>query len=98
MVDFNFQPKGEKSDYGWYSRGYIPHFDGGAVCQFITSRLCDSMPQSVLKKWKESSASDVEFRKKVEGYLDSGYGECWLKNEKVAQLVENSLLFHDSVK
>jgi hypothetical protein len=26
---------------GWYSRGYLPHFDGGAVPQFITIRLAD---------------------------------------------------------
>jgi REP element-mobilizing transposase RayT len=95
MIDYNFQPRGLKSEFGWHRRGYIPHFDGGEVTQFITLRLCDSMPQSVLKKWKESSATEVEFRRKVEGYLDSGYGECWLKNEKVAELVQDSLFFHD---
>jgi REP element-mobilizing transposase RayT len=98
MVDFNFQPKDEKSDYGWYGRGYIPHFDGGQVTQFLTLRLRDSMPQNVLKMWKETSATDAEFRKKVEVYLDSGYGECWLKNEKIAELVQNSFLFHDKNK
>jgi putative DNA methylase len=95
MTNFNFQPRGKKSDFGWHSRGYLPHFDGGEITQFITFRLFDSMPQKVLKKWKETAATDVEFRKKVEAYLDSGYGECWLKKEEVAELVQNSLLFHD---
>ena len=98
MVNYNFQPRGLKSEFGWHSRGYIPHFDGGEVTQFITLRLCDSMPQNVLKKWKETAATDAEFRKRVEIYLDSGYGECWLKNEGVAELVQNSLLFNDKNK
>jgi len=24
---------------GWHSRGYLPHFDGGELAQFITFRL-----------------------------------------------------------
>lgn len=81
MVNYNFQPRGEKSDFGWHSRGYIPHFDGGEVCQFITIRLHDSVPQKVLDNWKKVAANDAEFRRKIEGYLDSGYGECWLREE-----------------
>lgn len=96
MVNYNFQPRGEKSDFGWHSRGYIPHFDGGEVCQFITIRLYDSVPQKVLDSWKKVAANDTEFRRKVEGYLDSGYGACWLKEEKVATIVENSVRFYDA--
>jgi putative DNA methylase len=98
QMDHNFKPKETPSDFGWHSRGYIPHFDGGEICQFVTLRLHDSMPQKVLEKWKESSASDAEFRRKVEGYLDSGYGECWLKNERIATLVQDCLRYHDAKK
>ena len=37
---------------GWYSRGYLPHFDGGEVTQFITFRLADSLPVSFLNRYK----------------------------------------------
>src|SRR4051812_48599160 len=39
---------------GWHSRGYLPHFDAGEVFQSITFRLLDSMPQTVIERWKET--------------------------------------------
>jgi putative DNA methylase len=98
MVDYNFQLRGEKSDFGWYSRGYVPHFDGGEVSQFVTFRLCDSMPQEVLSKWRKESSSDADVRRKIEGYLDSGYGECWLRDRRIATIVQNSLKYYDQTK
>src|SRR5437870_3912258 len=38
---------------GWYSRGYLPHFSGDQATQTVTFRLLDSMPQSVLDRWRE---------------------------------------------
>lgn len=78
---------------GWHNRGYLPHFDGGETAQFITFRLFDSMPQVVLEKWRNDSKSDAEFRKGVEAYLDAGYGECWLRDHKIAQIVQDALFF-----
>jgi REP element-mobilizing transposase RayT len=98
MTDFRFQPRGLKSDFGWHNRGYIPHFDGGEVSQFITIRLFDSMPQELLDKWRSEVSTEVEFRKNVEKYLDSGYGECWLRDTRVAELVQNSLCHYDGAK
>ena len=102
-TDYRFQPKGFRSDLGWYERGYIPHFDGGEVPQFFTFRLFDSLPQSVVEKRREVTANQGEegkiiFRKNVEKYLDKGYGECFLKDERVAKLTEDSLLFHHEKK
>ncbi len=94
MVNYNFKPKDEGSIYGWYERGYIPHFDGGEISQFITFRLCDSMPREKLEKWRSEVPDDIEFRKDVEKYLDSGFGECRLKNIEVALMIQDSLLFH----
>ena len=58
------------TNFGWRSRGYLPHFDGGEVSQFITTRLFDSLPQGVLEKWRveleREEITDVEFRKKIE--------------------------------
>jgi hypothetical protein len=52
--DFRFQPKGSKSELGWYSRGYLPHVDGGEIPQFITMRLFDSLPESVIYRRSSS--------------------------------------------
>jgi putative DNA methylase len=102
-VDYRFQPKGFRSSLGWYDRGYIPHFDGGEIPQFLTFRLFDSLPRSVVEKWRHETAGDGEegktrFRKNVENYLDRGYGACFLKDERIAKLTEDSLLFHHSTK
>ncbi len=107
-INYNFKPRSETSKLDWYSRGYLPHFDGGETTQFITARLFDSIPQEILAKWREQlkTESEIEggfdaetaFRKRVELYLDQGYGSCFLRNEKVAEMVQNSLLFHDGKK
>ncbi len=98
-MDYRFQPKGLRSNSGWYNRGYLPHFDGGETAQFFTFRLFDSLPQSVVEKWREETANQGEkgkitFRKNVEGYLDKGYGECFLNDERVAEMVEKALFYH----
>ncbi len=102
-TDYNFQPKGFRSNLGWYDRGYIPHFDGGEIPQFFTFRLFDSLPQKVVEKWREETKDQSEqgkmlFRKNVENYLDKGFGECFLKDERVAEMAQNSLLFHHDKK
>jgi hypothetical protein len=72
-IDYRFQPKGLRSHLGWYDRGYIPHFDGGQTAQFLTFRLFDSLPQSVIRQWRAETANQGEegkrlFRKNVEKY------------------------------
>ena len=76
----------------------MPHFDGPTQSQFITFRLYDSLPQSLLEKWTNEAASDAEFRKRIEAYLDAGYGECWLGQESIASLVQKALLFYHDKK
>jgi REP element-mobilizing transposase RayT len=87
---------------GWYSRGYLPHFDGGETTQFITYRLADSLPQNVLKKWQNelgnNQINDAEFRKNIEVYLDKGYGECYLNQQDIAEMIEENLLRFDKHK
>jgi REP element-mobilizing transposase RayT len=105
--NYNFQPRNETSKQGWYSRGYLPHFDGGETAQFITARLFDSVPQEILAKWREQLKQesrinnfDAEsaFRQRVEMYLDKGYGNCFLRNKAVAEIVQNALIFHNGQK
>lgn len=98
MTDFHFQPKGLKSEFGWHSRGYLPHFDGGEVTQFITIRLADSLPQELLDRWRNESGTDAAFRRRVERYLDAGYGECWMADSRIAAEVEKSLQYLEGIK
>ncbi len=83
---------------GWHSRGYLPHFDGGEIAQTVTFRLFDSMPQTVLEQWKEELAQlppetfDRERRKRIDAYLDRGYGSCYLREGRIAEIAQNALL------
>jgi REP element-mobilizing transposase RayT len=87
---------------GWHSRGYLPHFDGRAIPQFITLRLFDSIPDSVLERWMReldvvSSQRDrITLQMRIEKYLDQGYGEAFMKIHRVADMVQNRLLYYDA--
>jgi putative DNA methylase len=90
----NFQPK------GWYDRRRLPHFDDGYSFQFLTTRLADSVPLSVIDGWQRElehlgDFGKLEMRRRVEKYLDKGYGECHLKKRPVAEIVRDSLFFND---
>ena len=98
MTDYRFKPKQDRQDFGWHDRGYIPHFDGGQFSQFVTFRLFDSMPKKVVEGWMASNEPDSSVRKRIEEYLDAGYGSCWLKDERVAECVSRTLKFHDGEK
>ena len=95
------RPKTPDAPAGWHSRGYLPHFDGGEIPQFITLRLADSMPQELLDRWREELSReqninvDAALRKRIELFLDQGYGECYLRDSRVAESVQNSFLFFD---
>lgn len=84
---------------GWYSRGYLPHFDEPDRIQFITYRLADSMPQAVLDAADEAlrrgEITEAGRRKRIEYYLDQGHGACWLKAPAIAALAEGSLRHFD---
>ncbi|MBL0241061.1 MAG: AMP-binding protein [Chloracidobacterium sp.] len=91
--------KPEKSERrGWSRHGKLPHFDG-QVTQFITFRLADSLPQSVLNRLRQQLEHDKldddseELRQLVEDYLDSGAGECILRDTKIAEIVRETLLY-----
>ena len=92
----------ENSPRGWYSRGYLPHFDGGEITQFLTYRLADSLPQKVLANLQiqveQELITDREKLITIEKYLDQGIGNCYLRNAKVAEIVEENLLRFADVK
>ncbi len=37
----------------------------------------------------------IEFRRRIEEYLDAGHGECWLRQPEIARLVEDTLVLFD---
>ena len=87
---------GEVARRGWYSRGYLPHLDVPQTLQSITYRLADSLPQEKLKRLNDelahlgSDQREIERRKGIEQWLDSGMGCCVLSHPAVAVYVQNA--------
>ena len=89
----------------WRSRGYLPHFDEPLLLQSLTIRLYDAIPEAVLQSWKSRLAwienlpatdeREIQLRRLIARYEDAGHGACWLRDERIARLVENSLLHFD---
>jgi putative transposase len=86
---------------GWYSRGYLPHFDVPNLVQFITFRLADSIPSAAIKRIEDAISllppekREAEKRIRLNKWLDKGYGRCWLALPEVARCVEDELLSTD---
>ena len=57
---------------GWNTRGYLPHFDGVAIPQFITLNLVDAIPLKVIVRCSTGAAGDgrapTEERTRVKGW------------------------------
>ncbi|HEV2438368.1 MAG TPA: hypothetical protein VG077_20460 [Verrucomicrobiae bacterium] len=93
--------KSPEPHLGWYSRGYLPHWDHPGMIQSLNFRLADSLPASVVERWKvelarqpeTETAREIHWR--AEKYLDAGHGKCWLQRTDIARLTENALLYFD---
>jgi REP element-mobilizing transposase RayT len=98
MPLFNDVHRSELREAGWHSRGYLPHFDGRALPQFITFHLADSVPLKVIQLWRrelkmlKDNEERIVLQRRIEKYLDQGYGEAFLKLPEVANMVQDSLL------
>ncbi len=81
----------------WRSRGYLPHLDDPEAVQSINFRLFDSLPDGVAEELLRDprARSDALRRQRLEEYLDAGHGACYLKEPRVARMVEGALLFFD---
>src|SRR5437879_13427163 len=104
MNEIKAQLEKELREAGWHSRGYIPHFDGQELPQFITDHLADSMPQSVLARWKQelaqmpSDESKIILHRRIERYLDQGYGNAWRKGPFIAGMVQHLSLHFRGIR
>ena len=93
------------SPKGWYSRGYLPHLDQPNLIQAVTFRLHDSVPEETIRRWKDElrwhenlpndAPAKIALKQRIVTYEDAGYGACWLRDERIARLVQNALLRFD---
>src|SRR5262245_15607093 len=89
---------------GWHTRGYLPHFDGRVVPQFLTLHLADSIPTAVIERWQQQlryldqPEERIVMQRRIEQYLDMGDGQCYLRQTQVAKMVQDSLLEFDNVR
>ncbi len=79
---------------GWYSRGYLPHLDVPDVVQSVMFRLGDSLPAAIAASLLDSD----EFERDFDDELNRGRGACHLRDERIAEIVENALLHFDGAR
>jgi putative transposase len=101
--EYHWKPSTEelrKGFRGWHQRGYLPHFDAPYVTQMITFILADSFPIKRNAEWEAvlNEPDNSLKRRKLEGWLDRGHGQCYLCRPQVAKLVEQVLLDSNGVQ
>jgi REP element-mobilizing transposase RayT len=84
---------------GIHSRGYLPHWDFCKSLQAVTFRLADSVPASVINKWKVELACEtdkasrvLELHRRIARFEDDGYGEAVLRDPEIAAVVQTKLV------
>lgn len=88
----------------WHSRGYLPHWEGPSTTQHVTFHLADSLPQTALQRFEAelrtlpAETQGVERRNRIEAWLDAGHGSCVLREPRMAEIAQRSLLFFDAVR
>jgi REP element-mobilizing transposase RayT len=88
-------PRASRPHRGWHERGYLPHFDGGAIVQMITFWLADSLPRAIAEQILSSSKNEVDRILWLEKYIDQGRGACLLADVRAASLVRDAVMFFD---
>ncbi len=91
-----FNPRAEITD----KARNLPHWRQPGVTYFITFRLADSLPAEKRRELELSlSQADLDdhpiFMPQLEKWLDSGYGECLLRNPIHAKIVADCLRHFD---
>ncbi|MGX9367227.1 REP-associated tyrosine transposase [Desulfoplanes sp. PS50] len=88
----------------WHSRGYLPHFDYPGLLQMITYHLADSLPASALARLRKGlenmpkEARPLEQRKRIESWIDDGYGSCVLKKPKISGMIIENWQHHAGLR
>ena len=83
---------------GIHSRGYLPHWDFCRSLQAVTFRLADSVPASVINKWKvelacetDKASRELELHRRIARFEDDGHGEAVLRDPEIAAVVQAKL-------
>ena len=80
------------ADKVFYKRK-LPHWQPAEGTFFVTYRLAGSLPMSVINSLKEANNCFTSF----EAELEKNYNKLhWLKNNEIAEVVMNSLLFNNN--
>jgi len=92
------RPTVEPGEPIWWDRGYHPHMESQDHIQHVCFHLADSLPRHAV----EAMAADIkaippmlrdpEKEKRVNAYLDAGYGSCVLREPLIAEMVQQALL------
>ena len=91
----------EIGDPRWRSRGYLPHFESPDAIQHVTFHLADSLPKTALQrlemelKTQPEENRDAERRRRLDAWIDAGHGACVLREPKLTEMVQSSLLCFD---
>jgi REP element-mobilizing transposase RayT len=95
----------QRPNRGWHSRGYLPHFDSENEIQSVNFRLFDAVRIHVIKEWRRqlgwyrnlnpNDPRAVALRRRIETYEDAGYGACFLRDPRIAKLIQGALLHFD---
>ncbi|MDE2362711.1 MAG: transposase [Hyphomicrobiales bacterium] len=79
---------------GWYSRGYLPHFDSPEILQHIVFRTWDSLPPALAVK-----NGDAARRASIaDEALDRSIGSRPLDDPLLAGIVQEALLHFDGFR
>ena len=90
----------------WHRRFHsVPHRENKAL-QSITFRLYDSLPKEVIEEIKlkldinedDDSYDSTQYqrlRQKIAEYEDAGYGQCFLRDERIAAIMQDTLKHFD---
>jgi REP element-mobilizing transposase RayT len=90
----------------WHQRFHsVPHRENKAL-QSITFRLYDSLPKEVIEEIKlkldinedDDSCDSIQYqrlRQKIAEYEDAGYGQCFLRDERIAAIMQDTLKHFD---
>ena len=90
----------------WHRRFHsVPHRENKAL-QSITFRLYDSLPKEVIEEIKlkldinedDDSYDSIQYqrlRQKISEYEDAGYGQCFLRDERIAAIMQDTLKHFD---
>jgi putative transposase len=80
---------------GWHERGYLPHFDAGAIVQMITFRLADSLPRQLYERAAVAAATKQDRYLRLEKIIDEGRGACMLCKPQNASIVQDAMTHFD---